>query len=97
MNKESDWKEMEALGRKGCGSVWPKIVQLRAELHTYESVHGYFEAMLIEAQRHLIKLPLDEEKFPEKKKIDRLVRSFKGLSEVSQKRLEEILERTYEK
>ena len=54
------WEDKARIARKGCGLVWPKICQLRAELHTYESVHGYFSNMRIEAERHLvqvIKLP----------------------------------------
>jgi len=39
------WEQKALIARKGCGMVWPKIVQLRAELNTYESVHGYFAAL----------------------------------------------------
>ena len=54
------WESRALTARKACGQIWPKIVQLRAELNTWESAHGYFAAMRIDAERHLvqvIKLP----------------------------------------
>lgn len=50
------WETRALTARKTCGMIWPKIAQLRAELRTWESVHGYFELIGIEADRHLVQV-----------------------------------------
>jgi len=75
------WKARAQLARKACGQIWPKVVQARAELRTWELAHGYFELMLIEAQRHLIPIiklpPSATAKGPEKKAEALLARAAK--------------------
>jgi len=65
------WEARALLARKACGQIYPKVVQLRAELRTWELAHGYFEIMRLEAERHLVQViklpPSATAKGPEKK------------------------------
>lgn len=83
MKSSTDWEEERLQAIFGCGKIWPKINQLRAELHSYESAHDYFSAMRIEAERHLvtvIKLPPGAGSRGGKTSTDRMMKNLKVLT-----------------
>lgn len=82
-DREAFWRERHSLARRGCGNIWPKIVQLRAELRSYEAAHGYFSAMRIEAERHLVpitKLRPSASAYKPEREASRMMRKVKKLS-----------------
>lgn len=79
----TNWEEKQRLAILGCGKLWPRIVQLRAELHSYEVAHGMFAALRIEAERHLvtvIKLPASAGSRGSKTSAETMIRKVKALS-----------------
>lgn len=84
------WETRAQLAREACGAIWPKIVQLRAELRTWELAHGYFEIMRLEAERHLtpvIKLPPSATAKGPEKKAEVLLKKAAKLSSEQKKEL----------
>ena len=84
------WETKAQTARKVCGMIWPKIAILRAELHTWELVHGYYSAIRIEAERHLVpvvKLPRSASVTGPEKAADALLNKAIRLSPEQKKRL----------
>ena len=84
------WKSQALISRKACGQIWPKIVQLRAELRTWELAHGYFELMRLEAERRLtpvMKLPPSATAKGPEKKAETLLAKASKLSPEQKKEL----------
>ncbi len=50
------WEDQKANATKAMEKIWPKVKELRAKLNTLQNSHDEHQALLYEAERHLVEV-----------------------------------------
>uniref|UniRef100_A0A6H2A3R3 Uncharacterized protein n=1 Tax=viral metagenome TaxID=1070528 RepID=A0A6H2A3R3_9ZZZZ len=91
----TNWTKFREIGMIGCKRIAPRVIELRTKMRYWDILFNIFQAMVIEADRHIVpitKVPASASISQSKQESKRLAEKFKALTPDEKRDLVKALE-----